>query len=145
MPTSPIPQVLVVDDFPQVRELFGRFLTLAGMEPSFAADGIEALTAARASQPDLVLCDIEMPGMDGIALCTALRADAETCRVPIVAVTGAGGPAALAALAAGCDVVLPKPCPRALLVATVRDLLRMSERWPHIAAPGAPPAEPFPE
>jgi CheY-like chemotaxis protein len=142
MTTSPVPRVLVVDDFPQVRELFGRFLTLAGMEPSFAADGVEALTAARASQPDLVLCDIEMPGMDGIALCAALRSDAHTRHLPIVAVTGAGGPAALAALAVGCDVVLPKPCSRALLMATIRDLLRVSERWPDLAEP---PAEPFPE
>lgn len=118
-----MPRVLVVDDVPQVRQLFGRFLTLAGMEPSFAADGLEGLTAARASRPDLVVCDLEMPRMDGVALCAALRADAATRRLPIVAVTGSGGPAALAALAAGCDAVLPKPCSRALLLATVRDLL----------------------
>lgn len=116
-------RVLVVDDFPQARELFGQFLTLAGMEPSFAADGVEGLTAARASRPDLVLCDLEMPRMDGIALCAALRADAATRRLPIIAVTGSGEQACRAALAAGCDAVLPKPCSRALLLATIRDLL----------------------
>ena len=122
-----MPRVLVVDDVPQVRQVFGRFLTMAGMEPSFAADGVEGLTAARASRPDLVLCDLEMPRMDGIALCAALRADAATRRLPIVAVTGSGEEAARAAMAAGCDAVLPKPCSPALLLATIRDLLARTE------------------
>ena len=123
MTASAIPRVLVVDDVLQVRQVFGRFLSMDGIEPSFAADGVAGLTAARASKPDLVLCDLEMPRMGGVALCAALRADRATRSLPIVAVTGSGGPAALAALAAGCDVVLPKPCSRALLIATVRDLL----------------------
>ena len=127
MPTAPIPRVLVVDDFPQARQLFGRFLTLAGMDPSFAADGLEGLMAARASRPDLVLCDIAMPRMDGIALCAALRADAATHRLPIVGITGSGEKAAREAMAAGCDAVLPKPCSPALLVATIRDLLARTE------------------
>ena len=121
-PTS-IPRVLVVDDALQVRQLFGRFLTLAGMEPTFAADGLEGLISIRAFRPDLVLCDLEMPRMSGIALCAALRSDVATLRLPIVVVTASGGPAAAAALAAGCDAVLPKPVSRALLLATVRDLL----------------------
>jgi CheY-like chemotaxis protein len=134
MPTAPIARVLVVDDFPQVRQLFGRFLTLAGMEPSFAADGVEGLKAARASRPDLVVCDLEMPRMDGIALCAALRADAATRRLPIVAVTGSGEEAARAAMAAGCDAVLPKPCSPALLLATIRDLLARPEVTRAVAA-----------
>ena len=144
MSPAPIPRVLVVDDFPHVRQLFGRFLTLAGMEPSFAADGVEALTAARASRPDLVLCDLEMPRMDGIALCAALRADAATRRLPIIAVTGSGDEAARAAMAAGCDAVLPKPCSRALLLATIRDLLARTEVTRAAAAtrPLPWPAEP---
>ena len=48
------------------------------------------MAAARASPPDLVLCDLEMPRMGGVALCAALRADAATRRVPIVVVTGSG-------------------------------------------------------
>ena len=79
-----------------------------------------------------------MPGMDGIALGTALRADAATRRLPIVAVTGSGGPAALAAIAAGCDVVLPKPCSRDLLLATVRDLLASTQASRDVAAATAP-------
>lgn len=127
MRTAASPRVLVVDDVLDVRRTFGRFLTLEGMEPSYAADGVEGLAAARISLPDLVVCDVEMPGMDGVALCTALRADDATRRVPIVIVTGSGSAGALAALAAGCDAVLPKPCSRALLIATIRDLLERAE------------------
>jgi len=115
--------VLVVDDVADVRRMFGQFLTLEGMEPSFAVDGVEGLAAARAFPPDLVLCDLHMPRMDGVALCAALRAEDATRRVPIVGVTAGGNPGALAAFAAGCDAVLPKPCSRALLIATIRDLL----------------------
>jgi len=142
MNTSPAPRVLVVDDVLEVRQVFGRFLTMAGMASSFAADGVEGLAAARASPPDLVLCDLEMPCMDGIALCAALRADAATRRVPIVAVTGSGGPAAQAALAAGCDVVLPKPCSGSLLMATIRDLLDRTAVTRAAATTRLPPDEP---
>ena len=54
------PRVLVVDDVADVRRMFGQFLTLEGMEPSFAVDGVEGLAAARAFPPDLVLCDLHM-------------------------------------------------------------------------------------
>ena len=124
MNTPPVPRVLVVDDVLQVRQVFGRFLTMAGMEPSFAADGVDGLAEARVSPPDLVLCDLEMPRMDGVALCAALRADAA------------------AAIAAGCDAVLPKPCSRALLIATVRDLLGSVEKARAVGAATTPPPQP---
>jgi two-component system cell cycle response regulator len=143
MAATPMPRVLVVDDVLQVRQLFGRFLTLGGMEPAFAADGIEGLRAVRALRPDVVVCDLEMPRMSGIALCAALRADAVTHRIPVVAVTGSGGPAAEATIAAGCDAVLPKPVSRALLLATVRDLIGRTEKARAAAAtaPLPPPGE----
>ncbi len=135
-----MPRVLIVDDVPQVRRLFGRFLTLDGMEPTFAADGVEGLAAVRDWPPDLVLCDLEMPRMDGIAMAVALRADAATRRLPIVVVTASGGAAAAAAIAAGCDAVLPKPVSRDLLLATVRDLLARGKaaRAVAITAPPSP-------
>jgi CheY-like chemotaxis protein len=140
MATASSPRVLIVDDVPEVRRTFGRFLALEGMEPRFAADGIEGLAAARASLPDLVICDLEMPRMDGMALCAALRAEDATRRVPILIVTGSDSPDARAALAAGCDAVLPKPCSRALLIATVRDLLRRGRAaGPAAATTSQPP------
>jgi two-component system response regulator MprA len=122
MAAAPIPRVLIVDDEPLVRQVFGRFLALSGMEASFAADGVEGLDLARTSRPDAIVSDLEMPRMDGIALCRALRADAATRRVPIVVVT-ASGEQVRAALDAGCDAVLPKPCSRALLIATLSECL----------------------
>ena len=126
MSADPIPRGLVVDDMPLVRQVFGRFLTMSGMTVSFAVDGHDGLTAARTSLPDLIVSDLEMPRMDGVAFCAAIRADETTRQVPIVVVTASGGAQARAALDAGCDAVLPKPCSRELLVATIRDLLARS-------------------
>jgi CheY-like chemotaxis protein len=141
MSADPIPRVLIVDDVPLVRQVFGRFLTLSGMAVSFATDGHEGLTAARTMPPDLIVSDLEMPRMDGVAFCAAIRADEATRQVPIVVVTGSGGVQARAALDAGCDAVLPKPCSRELLIATIRDLL---DRGAEARAAAAPiePAEP---
>jgi CheY-like chemotaxis protein len=135
MTTDPIPRVLVVDDVPLVREVFGRFLTIAGMAVSFASDGHEGLEAARRMPPDIIVSDLEMPRMNGVAFCAALRADEATRLVPIVVVTGSGGAEARAALDAGCDAVLPKPCSRELLIATIRDLLARADRARAATAP----------
>jgi two-component system, cell cycle response regulator len=138
MSADPKPRVLVVDDVPLVRQVFGRFLTLAGMAVSFATDGHEGLAVARMTVPDLIVSDLEMPRMDGVAFCAAVRADEATRRVPIVVVTGSGGVEARAALDAGCDAVLPKPCSRDLLIATIRDLLERVEETRAAAAAIAP-------
>jgi CheY-like chemotaxis protein len=127
MSAAAMPRVLVADDMVVVRDLFGRFLEQAGMKPSFAVDGLEALDCARVRLPDAIVADIDMPRMDGVALCAALRADERTRDVPIVVVTGSSGDQARAALDAGCDAVLAKPCSRALLIATVRALLDRRE------------------
>jgi two-component system, OmpR family, response regulator MprA len=129
MAAASLPRVLVVDDVDLVREVFGRFLVSSGMEPSFAVDGLDGLQRARASGPDAIVCDLDMPKMDGIELCRALRTDAVTPRVPIVVVTGSGGEQVRAALDAGCDAVLPKPCSRALLIATIRECLDRVPKW----------------
>jgi len=143
MSADRIPRVLVVDDMLLVRQVFGRFLTLSGMAVSFAADGHDGLTAARASVPDVIVSDLEMPRMDGIAFCAAIRADEKTRHVPIVVVTASGGEEARAALDAGCDAVLPKPCSRELLVATIRDLLaRVAARAAAASAERSEPASP---
>jgi CheY-like chemotaxis protein len=135
MSAGPIPRVLIVDDMPLVRQVLGRLLALSGMVVSLAADGCEALTEARATLPDVIVSDLEMPRMDGVALCRALRADEATRRVPIVVVTAGGGTQIRAALDAGCDAVLAKPCSRDLLIATIRDLLQRSAEARAAAAP----------
>jgi CheY-like chemotaxis protein len=122
------PRVIVVDDMPDVRRLFAEFLAGSGMHVVQADGGQAALDAAHRAKPDLVVTDIRMPDMDGIELCRLMRADPATSDVPIVVISGDASAQAEAAWAAGCDAVLWKPCSRALLVATVHQLLAASTR-----------------
>jgi CheY-like chemotaxis protein len=115
-------RVLIVDDAPEIRRIHTRLLHASGMEVLTAENGIDALDLARRAVPDVIVTDVVMPVMDGLALCRQLRAEAATQRVAVVAVTGAADQAE-AALAAGCNAVLAKPCSRALLLTTIQLLL----------------------
>jgi CheY-like chemotaxis protein len=95
----------------------------SGMEVSTAENGILALHAARLAVPDVIVTDVNMPVMDGVDLCRHLRADAVTRDVVVVVVTGEASDQAQAALDAGCDAVLAKPCSGTVLLATIRRLL----------------------
>jgi CheY-like chemotaxis protein len=117
------PRVLVVDDAPEVRLIHVRFLHGSGMEVFTAENGTRALDAARRAVPDVIVTDVDMPIMGGLDLCRHLRADAATRHVAVVVVTGDASDQAQAALDAGCDAVLGKPCSRTLLLATIRLLL----------------------
>jgi CheY-like chemotaxis protein len=117
------PRVLVVDDVPEIRCLHACFLHGTGMEVSTAANGRMALDAARRTPPDVIVTDMAMPVMDGLDLCKRLRRDHATRDVVVVVLTGDPDDHRPAALAAGCDAVLAKPCSRDLLLATIRQLL----------------------
>jgi two-component system, sensor histidine kinase ChiS len=93
------------------------------MEVLTAENGTQALDAARRAIPDVVVTDVDMPVMDGLDLCRQLRADAATREVAVVVVTGDATDRAQAALDAGCDAVLGKPCSRDLLLTTIQQLL----------------------
>jgi CheY-like chemotaxis protein len=116
-------RILVVDDAPDVRQIHRRFLDGFDMEVETAEDGTSALAAAREAAPDVVVTDVDMPVMDGLALTRHLRSDASTRGVVVVVVTGDAPEQAKAAIDAGCDAVLGKPCSRTLLLATIRLLL----------------------
>jgi len=130
-PLRPTPRVLVVDDVPDVRDLHSRFLRGCGLDVATAENGILALDEARRAVPHVVVTDIQMPVMNGLDLCRRLRADPATRDIGVVVVTGdASDWIQAVALDAGCDVVLAKPCPRTLLLATIRRLLeRRERRW----------------
>jgi two-component system cell cycle response regulator len=117
------PRILLVDDAPDVLRVHSRFLKAAGMEILTADNGTLALAVAHHAVPDVIVTDVDMPDMDGLDLCRRLRADASTRGVGVVVVTGDSYAYARAALAAGCNAVLPKPCSRMLLLTTVRRLL----------------------
>jgi CheY-like chemotaxis protein len=117
------PRILVVDDAADVRTIHTGFLHGSGMEVLTAENGTTALDTARRAVPDVIVTDVDMPIMDGLDLCRQLRADAATRDVAVVVVTGDATDQAQAALDAGCDAVLGKPCSRTLLLTTIRLLL----------------------
>ena len=80
-------RVLVAEDDSDIRELVSRKLTGAGFEVIAVADGLTALRAAQDQQPDLAVFDVTMPGMSGLALISALRADSATAALPVILLT----------------------------------------------------------
>lgn len=76
--------VLIVDDEPMVRTLLRLTLVRAGFHVSEAEDGYDALDKVRKNQPDVVLLDVMMPGMDGFTVCEKLRSEAATAELPII-------------------------------------------------------------
>ena len=116
-------RVLVVDDEPAVRAAVTRALTLDGYEVVAAEDGPGALGAVRRERPELVVLDVLMPELDGIAVCRRLRGNGD--RTPILMLTARDAVSdRVAGLDAGADDYLVKPFALEELLARVRALLR---------------------
>jgi signal transduction histidine kinase/DNA-binding response OmpR family regulator len=116
---APEARILVADDNADMREYVTRILGQQWtVDP--VSDGVEALAAARAAPPDLVLTDVMMPGLDGFGLLRALRADPITARVPVIMLSArAGEESRVEGLAAGADDYLVKPFAARELLARV--------------------------
>src|SRR3989454_7158919 len=114
------PIVLVVDDVPANRELLEGHLIELGYDGGQARDGYEALEAVAAEEPALVLLDIDMPGLDGMAVCERLKAHPVRRLIPIVILTASSDrETRLRGIAAGADDFLSKPFdPKELLIRT---------------------------
>ena len=114
------PNVLVVDDVPANRELLQGHLDDLGYNVREARDGVEALEAVDALEPDLILLDIDMPRLDGIAVCERLKAHPTRRLIPIVILTASNDRnTRLRGIAAGADDYLSKPFdPKELLIRT---------------------------
>lgn len=118
--------VLVLEDHTDSREMIRQMLRSMGAEVACAADGWEALGRLRTERPDVILCDLRMPTMDGYAFIAALRRDANWIRTPVVAVTALGSDADYRRTwEAGFDGHLTKPIQAGQLAAVVRAVLRM--------------------
>jgi len=117
--------VLVVDDHEDNRRILRDLLRSAGYEVLEATTGEDGVAAARARTPDLILMDIQLPGIDGYEATRRIKADEAARRIPLIVVTSyalSGDDAK--ALAAGADAYVAKPfSPRAML-AKVREYLK---------------------
>ena len=118
------PRVLVVDDNLFNLELASYVLAADGLAVATAGDADEALCRIADFQPDLILMDIQLPGMDGLTLTRQLKADPATRPILVVAFTAYAMKGDEAAMrAAGCDGYLAKPIDVARFAAQVRGLL----------------------
>ena len=105
------PLILIVEDFDDAREMYRDYLEFSGFRAETARDGREAIDKARTLQPDLILMDLSLPGIDGWEATRLLKAEPDTSHLLIVALSAH----ALAtegdrARAAGCDGFIAKPC-----------------------------------
>jgi len=115
--------VLLVDDFADALEVWEMFLTAAGFTVATATDGIAGLAMARSIRPDIIVMDLQMPGLSGMEVASALRADAATRHIPLIAATGHARTQLADARPAGFDSLLVKPCDPDDLVAEIRRLV----------------------
>ena len=121
-------RIFVVEDDRDIADLVSLYLTKSGWQPQVFDSGTEALAAIRQAPPVLVILDLMLPGMDGLAVCRALRSDAVTARIPVIMVTARGDETdRIVGLELGADDYLPKPFSPNELVARVRALLRRSQ------------------
>src|SRR5437660_1681677 len=122
MSMSTSKQILIVDDEPNVRLVFRTALEAAGYRPSTAKDGEEALMWLQGSRPDLVLLDLQMPGIGGKDVLEAIRYSGDD--VPVVIVTARGSvPDAVRAMKLGAVDFLEKPLAPATLRRMVADVI----------------------
>jgi CheY-like chemotaxis protein len=120
------PRVLLVDDYPDAREMYTEYLTFSGFDVVEASNGAEALQRAIETAPDIILMDLSLPVMDGWEATRRLKADKKTAAIPVVALTGH----ALAGISegakrAGCDAFVTKPCLPEDLVREIRRILQL--------------------
>ncbi|RKT07997.1 DNA-binding response OmpR family regulator [Streptomyces sp. 3211.6] len=131
-PPAPPARVLVVDDDPTVAEVVTGYLRRAGHHVHHAADGAAALDSAARHEPDLVVLDLMLPGIDGLEVCRRLRAERP---VPVIMLTARGDEDdRIAGLELGADDYVTKPFSPRELVLRVESVLRRSRA----AAPPAP-------
>ena len=122
--TENTPRILYVEDDPVARLLVQRVLASAGYEMIEAVTGEQGVASAETHQPDLILMDIQLPGLDGYEATRRIKANPALRAIPIIAVTSyalSGDDAK--AFAAGCDAYVTKPFSPRQLLAKIREYL----------------------
>ena len=114
-------RILVIEDEPEMRRNLTAILRLERFHPLAAEDGQVGVEVAKSEKPDLVLCDVMMPKLDGYGVIAALRASPETAAIPFIFLTAKGEkPEIRAGMNLGADDYLTKPVAKADLLAAVR-------------------------
>jgi DNA-binding response OmpR family regulator len=128
-------RILIVEDDPDIAQLIAYYLQKAGHATECLTSGSGVVAHARGSVPDVVLLDLMLPGMDGLMVCQALRAQRETAGIPIIMLTARGDEGdRIAGLELGADDYVTKPFSPGELTARIAALLRRTQRT---AAPAA--------
>src|SRR4051812_23729481 len=128
-----MPRILHIEDDPANRLLVRKLLQAAGHEVIDAADGLEGVRLACAQRPDLVLVDLNIPGLDGFEVALRLRGEPSLADVPIVAITAEGDRET--SLAVGCDGFLQKPIDARSFASVIQKYLKGAKEAP--TTPGA--------
>lgn len=116
--------VLLIEDEPNIAEAIRFILTRDGWRVSTHGGGGDALEAVRAAQPDLLILDLMLPGLSGLEILTAIRADPATTALPVLMLTAKGqGRDREAAERAGANLFMSKPFSNADILASVRTLM----------------------
>lgn len=120
----PAKRVLLVDDYPDALEIWSLYLRAMGYEVDTADDGVKAVEQAHNSPPDVIVLDLELPGITGFEAAVQLRQAADTREIPLIAATGYSHAKQLnQARDSGFDAIVVKPCEPAALVAEIERLL----------------------
>lgn len=131
-PNDASPLVLVVDDYQDAREMYAEYLTFSGFRVAEAANGVDAVQQATDLDPDIILMDLSLPGMDGWEATRRIKLDERTKHIPIIALTGHALPGvSTSAKDAGCEAFIIKPCLPDAVVSEVRRLLKTYKKKNH--------------
>ena len=126
---QPALKVLVVDDEENIQELIRLGLRYEGFHVEFASDGVDGISAAQRINPDLVILDLMLPGMDGLEVCRRLRSNPTTQDIPILMLTAKDEVRdRVVGLETGADDYLTKPFDFQELVARVKAIIRRQQR-----------------
>ena len=120
-------KVLVIEDHPELRLMIHNLLSFEGFDVRSAGDGLAGADLAAAERPDLIVCDIQLPGTDGFGVLGKIRANPNLSDVPFVFISAQNAPSTIASgLSLGADEYLTKPFSNFDLLRSVRNRLQQT-------------------